>query len=141
HAWLAPPVLALFATALLGLLLFVGHERRCAEPLLPLQLFGNRAAVLCWCTVFFSSFQSISLTMLMPLLYQGITGAGADCAAQHLLPRAMGLPLGAFCGARKTILTGRYRPQIHVGAVLMPVAIDALALTPPQAGVLSAVFM
>nr|WP_262923688.1 MULTISPECIES: MDR family MFS transporter [Pseudomonas] len=141
HAWLAPPVLALFATALLGLLLFVGHEWRCAEPLLPLQLFGNRAAVLCWCTVFFASFQSIALTMLMPLRYQGITGAGADSAALHLLPLAMGLPLGAFCGGRMTSLTGRYRPQILAGAVLMPVAIAAMALTPPQAGVLSAVFM
>lgn len=36
--------------------------------------------------------QSISLTMLMPLRYQSITGAGADSAALYLLPLAMGLP-------------------------------------------------
>jgi MFS family permease len=28
--------------------LFIAHERRCPEPLLPLSLFGNRVAVLCW---------------------------------------------------------------------------------------------
>ncbi|MBF8721404.1 MDR family MFS transporter [Pseudomonas guariconensis] len=141
HAWLSPPVLALLAGALLGLLLFVGHERRCQEPLLPLKLFGNRTAVLCWCAIFFASFQSISLTMLMPLRYQGITGAGADSAALYLLPLAMGLPLGAFTGGRLTSRTGRYRPQILIGFVLMPLAILGMALTPPQSALLGAVFM
>ena len=141
HAWVDTAVLALFACAVLGLALFIVHERSCPEPLLPLGLFGNRVAVLCWGVIFFASFQSISLTMLMPLRYQGITGAGADSAALHLLPLAMGLPLGAFTGGRMTSRTGRYKPQILAGAVLMPVAIFAMALTPPQSGWLSAFFM
>lgn len=141
QAWLSPPVLTLLGAALLGLVLFVGHERRCPEPLLPLKLFGNRAAVLCWCAIFFASFQSISLTMLMPLRYQSITGAGADSAALYLLPLAMGLPLGAFTGGRLTSRTGRYRPQILIGFILMPLAILGMALTPPQSALLGAVFM
>jgi EmrB/QacA subfamily drug resistance transporter len=141
QAWGSPAVLTLFACALLGLSSFIGHERRCQEPLLPMGLFGNRVAVLCWGVIFFASFQSISLTMLMPLRYQGITGAGADSAALHLLPLAMGLPIGAFTGGRMTSRTGRFKPQILAGAVLMPVAIFAMAITPPQSGLLSAVFM
>ena len=141
HGWQSTPVLGLLGCALAGLLLFVLHERRTAEPLLPLHLFGNRAAVLCWCTIFFTSFQAISLTMLMPLRYQGITGAGADAAALHLLPLAMGLPIGAYTGGRLTSLTGRYKPQILGGALLMPLAILGMALTPPQAALLSGVFM
>ena len=141
NGWLTPPVLALFACALLGLGLFVAHEHRCVEPLLPLKLFSNRVAVLCWCVIFFASFQSISLTMIMPLRYQSITGAGADSAALHLLPLAMGLPLGAFSAGRMTSITGRYKPQILVGAVLMPVTILGMALTPPQSAWLSALFM
>lgn len=141
HAWGDPAVLALFACAVLGLVLFIAHERRCPEPLLPLGLFNNRVAVLCWGVIFFASFQSISLTMLMPLRYQGITGAGADSAALHLLPLAMGLPMGAFTGGRMTSRTGRYKPQILAGALLMPLAIFAMALTPPQSALLSALFM
>ncbi|MDF0731092.1 MDR family MFS transporter [Pseudomonas entomophila] len=141
HAWLAPPVLALFACALLGLALFVAHERRCEEPLLPLKLFGNRVAVLCWAVIFSASFQAISLTMLMPLRYQSITGAGADSAALHLLPLVMGLPMGAFSAGRLTTFSGRYKPQILTGAVLMPLAIVGMALTPPQSALLSALFM
>lgn len=141
HAWQSKPVVALLLCALLGLALFIAHERRHSEPLLPMGLFANRAAVLCWCTIFFASFQSISLTMLMPLRYQALTGAGADSAALHLLPLAMGLPMGAFTGGRMTSRTGRYRPQILAGALLMPLAILAMAFSPPQSQWLSAAFM
>jgi len=77
----------------------------------------------------------------MPLRYQGITGAGADSAALHLLPLAIGLPIGAFTGGRMTSITGRFKPQILTGALLMPVAVFAMAITPPQSALLSAVFM
>lgn len=135
------PVAGLLLAALFGLGVFVLHERRAVEPLLPLQLFGNRVAVLCWCTIFFTSFQAISLTMLMPLRFQSITGAGADSAALHLLPLAMGLPIGAYCGGRLTSLTGRYKPQILGGALLMPVAIIGMALSPIDGVLLSGAFM
>ncbi|WP_434771017.1 MDR family MFS transporter [Pseudomonas entomophila] len=138
HAWTSPAVMGLAAGALIALLAFVAHERRTAQPLMPLHLFGNPVAVLCWTTLFFASFQSISLTMLEPLRVQSLTGAGADSAALHLLPLAMGLPVGAFTGGRLTSRTGRYKPQILTGALLMPVAILGLALTPVQASLPSA---
>lgn len=141
HAWSSAEVVSLLLVGLLGLSIFVWHERRFREPLLPMHLFANRPAVLCWCTIFFTSFQAISLTVLMPLRFQTVTGAGADSAALHLLPLAMGLPLGAFFGGRRTSQTGRYKPIIVSGALLMPVAIIGMALSPPQAFWLSAVFM
>ncbi|MBA1203466.1 MFS transporter [Pseudomonas capeferrum] len=141
HDWGSLVVTGLLSGGLLGLIAFIGHERRALEPLLPLDLFGNRVAVLCWCVIFCASFQSMSLTMLMPLRFQGITGSGADSAALHLLPLAMGLPIGAFTGGRLTSHTARYKPQILAGAVLMPIAILGMALSPPQAGLASAVFM
>ena len=116
-------VQALLGVALLTLALFVWYERRAREPLLPMHLFANRSAVLCWCTVFFTSFQAISLIVLMPLRYQTVTGGGADSAALHLLPLAMGMPMGAYFAGRRTALTGRYKPLIATGAVLMPIAI------------------
>ncbi|MDD0974435.1 MDR family MFS transporter [Pseudomonas fontis] len=135
------PVASLLLAAVFGLTVFILQERRAAEPLLPLKLFNNRVAVLCWCTIFFTSFQAISLTMLMPLRYQSITGAGADSAALHLLPLAIGLPIGAYCGGRLTTLTGRFKPQILGGALLMPFAIVGMAFSPPQAIWFSGVFM
>ncbi len=141
HSWRDDQVLSLLATALVALVLFVWHERRTLEPLLPMHLFANRNAVLCWCTIFFTSFQAISLIVLMPLRYQSITGAGADSAALHLLPLAMGLPMGAYFAGRMTSVTGYYKPMILSGAVLMPLSIVGMALSPPSAELVSGVFM
>ncbi|AMB85870.1 disulfide bond formation protein DsbA [Pseudomonas agarici] len=141
HRWNDSDVLGLLVTAVAALALFVLHERRTAEPLLPMHLFLNRNALLCWCTMFFTSFQAISLTVLMPLRFQSVTGAGADSAALHLLPLAMGLPMGAYFAGRMTSVTGYYKPMILSGALLMPLAIVGMAFTPPQAELLSSLFM
>jgi EmrB/QacA subfamily drug resistance transporter len=141
HAWHDSAVCALLITAIVALSLFVWHERRFREPLLPMHLFAIRPALLCWCTIFFTSFQAISLSVLIPLRYQTVTGSGADSAALHLLPLAIGLPLGAFFGGRTTARTGHYKPIILTGALLIPLAILGIAFTPPQAFAISSLFM
>jgi EmrB/QacA subfamily drug resistance transporter len=141
HSWRSAEVLGLLGCAVVVLGLFVVHERRAREPLLPMHLFANRNAILCWCTIFFTSFQAISLIVLMPLRFQSVTGAGADSAALHLLPLAMGLPIGAYFAGRRTSVTGRYKPMILTGALLMPLSILGMAFSPPQAFLLSSLFM
>ncbi|MGV8917353.1 MAG: MDR family MFS transporter [Pseudomonas sp.] len=141
RGWRDPQVLALLAVALLTLAAFVVYERRAREPLLPMHLFGIRSAVLCWCTIFFTSFQSISLIVLMPLRFQTVTGGGADAAALHLLPLAIGMPMGAYFAGRRTSFTGRYKPLILTGAAMVPFTVLGMALTPPDALVLSSIFM
>jgi EmrB/QacA subfamily drug resistance transporter len=141
HGWRDTQVLVLLGVAVLALAVFVWYERRTLEPLLPMHLFANRSAVLCWCTVFFTSFQAISLIVLMPLRFQTVTGGGADAAAVHLLPLAIAMPMGAFFAGRRTSLTGRYQPLILSGALLMPLAVLGMAFTPPQATLLTGVFM
>jgi len=141
HHWRDSEVLTLLGTALLSLVVFVWYERRTLEPLLPMHLFGIRSAVLCWCTVFFTSFQAISLIVLVPLRFQTVTGGGADSAALHLMPLAIGMPMGAYFAGRRTSVTGRYKPLILIGALMMPFAILGMAYTPPQAVVLTSIFM
>ncbi|SCW93039.1 MULTISPECIES: MDR family MFS transporter [unclassified Pseudomonas] len=141
HAWHSREVLGLLGCAGIALGAFAWYERRAREPLLPMHLFANRSAVLCWCTVFFTSFQAISLTVLVPLRFQSVTGAGADSAALHLLPLAIGLPIGAYFAGRRTSVTGRYKPMILSGALLLPFAILGMAFTAPDALWLSSLFM
>lgn len=141
HSWRDQQVLILLGVALLALICFAWYERRTVEPLLPMHLFANRSAVLCWCTIFFTSFQAISLIVLVPLRYQTVTGGGADSAALHLLPLAIGMPMGAFFAGRRTSLTGRYKPMILTGAMLMPMAILGMAFTDPRSLLLTSLFM
>jgi EmrB/QacA subfamily drug resistance transporter len=139
--WNSPPVLGQFVGGVLALGVFVWHERRFVEPLLPLRLFAERSAVLCWVTIFFTSFQSISMSALAPLRYQTVAGGGADTAALFLLPLAMGLPIGAFFGGRHTARSGRFKPVILAGAVLVPVGVLGMAFTPVANLVASCLFM
>ncbi|MGC1333622.1 MAG: MDR family MFS transporter [Pseudomonas sp.] len=141
RAFSTPSVWGTLLLAVTALSLFVRHEGRAPEPLLPMHLFHIRPAVLCWATVFFAAFQAISLSVLIPLRFQTVTGAGADSAALDILPLAIGLPIGAFLGGRNTARSGRYKPVILVGALLIPVGILGLAFTPPSALWLSGVFM
>jgi EmrB/QacA subfamily drug resistance transporter len=141
HSWRNPHVLTQLGVALLALVLFVVHERRAREPLLPMHLFANRSAVLCWCTVFFTNFQAISLIVLLPLRFQTVTGGGADSAALHLMPLAIGMPMGAYFGGRRTSLIGHYKPIILSGALLMPLAIIGIAFTPADSVILTSLFM
>lgn len=141
HSWRDSHVQVQLGLALLALVMFVLYERRTREPLLPMHLFANRSAVLCWCTIFFTSFQAISLIVLLPLRFQTVTGGGADIAALHLMPLAIGMPMGAYFGGRRTSLTGRYKPMILTGALLMPFAILGIAFTPPQSVILTGLFM
>jgi EmrB/QacA subfamily drug resistance transporter len=141
HSWRSAEVLGLLGCAVAVLALFVWHERRAREPLLPMHLFANRDAIFCWCTIFFTSFQAISLIVLMPLRFQSVTGAGADSAALHLLPLAIGLPIGAYFAGRRTSVTGRYKPMILTGALLMPLSILGMAFSAPQALLMSSLFM
>lgn len=68
--WNDPQMLALFAAAVVLIALFVVQERRAPEPLVPMHLFGIRAATLSWLISFFASFQVISLSVLVPLRFQ-----------------------------------------------------------------------
>ncbi len=136
-----PRILIMLGIALFTLSLFAWYERKVQEPLLPMHLFANRSAVLCWSAVFFTSFQAISLIVLMPMRYQTVTGGGADSAALHLLPLAMGIPIGAYCAGRRTAVTGHYKPLILAGAMLMPIAILGMAFTPAQSILLTSLFM
>jgi EmrB/QacA subfamily drug resistance transporter len=141
QAWNEPLVIGQFAGAAVALAVFVWHERLFPEPLLPLRLFAERSAVLCWVTVFFTSFQAISMSTLVPLRFQTLVGGGADTTALFLMPLAMGLPIGAFYGGRHTARTGRFKPIILAGATLVPVGVLGMAVTPVDSLVASCLFM
>jgi len=141
HAWHETTLVLLLVAGVVALGVFVRHEGRTAEPLLPMHLFADRATVMCYLTLFFTSFQIISLSMLVPLRLQAVTGAGADSAALLVLPLAMGVPIGAFFSGRHTAHSGRYKPIILAGTVLMPLAIAGIALTPVDSRWLSGLFL
>ncbi len=75
YAWISAPILVLaLAWAVLGSL-FVAQERRAAEPILPLRLFGDRTFVLAVAISTVVGIAIFGLVVYMPLYFQVVRGA------------------------------------------------------------------
>jgi MFS family permease len=99
-----------------GLLLFLLHERRAPEPMLPLDLFGNRVIAV-------SSAGSVVIgtilfccTAFVPMFAQGVLGGTALDAGMTLAPMSIGWPL-ASTAAGWLLLRAGYRPLVVLGGL------------------------
>ena len=131
-AWTESHNLALFGAALAVLVVFIRQQRRAAEPILPLYLFSIPTVVLCCGILFIAFAQVVSLSVLIPLRLQMLTGSGAEGAAIQLVPLTLSIPLGAFIGGQLMARTGRFKPLQIAGATMASIGIAGLALADPQ---------
>lgn len=85
-SWVASDNLILFGLAAVAIAVFVWQEKRAKEPVLPLELFRIATMTVCCLMLFIAFSQVVSLSVLIPLRLQLVTGMRADGAALHLLP-------------------------------------------------------
>lgn len=126
------PTMAVTALlALIGLTVFMTHQRRTNSPLIPPLLVRIAAIRHGWLMLFFANFQAIGLAVVVPLQLHGLGGMSAS--ATQLMALAFGAPVGAYIGGRMSSKLARYKPLILSGALLVPIALTLLAFTPPSA--------
>lgn len=140
-AWHAPSNLSVFGAGVAILMISAWHERRAREPILPLALLKIPAMALSCAILFIAFFQLVSLTALMPLRFEMLGGAGADEAGLRLVPLTLGIALGAYTAGKLMMLTGHYKRTQLIGALLVPLALLAIALTNSDSALLISVFM
>ncbi len=133
--------LALFAVAIVVLAGCLFHERRTAEPIIPINLFRIPVVAACCGILFLCFFQLVALSSLSPLRFQMVAGSSADEAAWRLLPLTFTIPLGAFLAGRIMLVTGRHRPQQLVGTACVPLALLGLAFVSPVHAIGTGVLM
>jgi EmrB/QacA subfamily drug resistance transporter len=120
--WRSGGTLGLAAAVVLLLVAFVAHERRVAEPVLPLRLFADpvmrasaginfTSGLLLWCGLFF-----------VPLFVQEVAGSSASSSGIVLVPLMFGAAAGTWATGRLVARNGRYRAWPIVGSVLMTLA-------------------
>lgn len=141
HSPLEPHTIGLLAVGVIGLLVFVWQERRATDPVIPLAMLGVPTVAICCLTLFLCFFQLIAMSVLLPLRFQVVGGAHADTAALRLVPLTLAIPFGAYISGRLMSWSGRYKPLQMTGCLVAPVAIVALAFTPPQSVTLAALVM
>jgi EmrB/QacA subfamily drug resistance transporter len=120
------------AVAVALLIVFVWHEHRAAEPLVPPSIV-RIPTVWIGCIILFISFSMIvSLSVLVPYGMQMLDGIRSDQAALHLIAFSLAVPIGAFISGRLMLRSGRYKPLQLTGTMLLPLALLLLAYVGPH---------
>ena len=115
---LSVATLALFLGGLVVLSLFVAVERRAADPVVPLDLFGERIIAVSALANVAMGGVLLGVSVYVPLFVQGALGGTAITAGAAVASLSIGWPVGSFVGGRLLLLTG-YRATLLLGAALI----------------------
>jgi EmrB/QacA subfamily drug resistance transporter len=123
----AAETMPLLATSAILIAVFLWHEGRTVEPIIPLALFRIPAVWMGCGILFLGFFQIISLSVLVPLGMQTLDGVAPGPAALHLIAFSLAVPAGAFAGGRMMLQSGHYRHLQIGGTGLLAIAAFCLS--------------
>ncbi|MFL5777563.1 MAG: MDR family MFS transporter [Chloroflexota bacterium] len=114
-----PVVWAWIAGGLVFLGIFILVERRAVEPVIPLHLFRNRTFSASMVSIFFATFGFGALIIFLPFYFLIVEGTSATESGYRFLPFMFGLILSSIASGQIVSRTGRYKPVILVGLVVL----------------------
>jgi EmrB/QacA subfamily drug resistance transporter len=117
-SWSDPTVGGLIAVGLVVAAVFVWIESRTAEPIVPIELFRNRAFTISVIAMFMASLAFFAPVVFLPRWFQVVGGASATQSGYQILALLGGLILSAIASGQIVARTGRYKP-LALGAPLV----------------------
>jgi len=108
------------------LVIFVRIERTHSDPLLPLDLFGNRIVGMTILHGFFAMMALIGTMSFLPLFVQGVMGTNAAEAGEILIPYIIPWVISSIIGGRLILRFG-YKPIVLTGMASMFIGAALLA--------------
>jgi EmrB/QacA subfamily drug resistance transporter len=122
-----PRMLAIAATGVLSLALFIRAERRAVEPVLPLRLFRDRTFALASAAHVSVGAVSMVVGIMAPLWLQFVGGVSATRSGVLSMPMVVGMLVAAVICGQLMSRTGRYRifPIVGSGTMFFAVALMA----------------
>jgi EmrB/QacA subfamily drug resistance transporter len=132
--------LILLLGGMLIMAVFLWHEERTPEPIIPLSMLRIPTVAICCLILFLSFFELISMSVLLPLRLQ-MTGLSPELSALRLLPLTLTSPIGAFIAGKLMGRHGHYKKIMITGSALASLASFLLALISPRHDVLMALTM
>jgi EmrB/QacA subfamily drug resistance transporter len=115
---LSAATLALLVGGAGALFLFVFAERRAADPIVPLELFGERIIAVSSLGNLAMGGVLLGVSVYVPLFVQGSLGGTAITAGAVVASLSIGWPVGSFVGGRMLLRTG-YRTTLLLGSALI----------------------
>ena len=133
-AWNSPETAILILLVVAGLAGFVVAERRAAEPILPLTLFGNRVFVIACAVGFIVGLAMFGSVTYMPLYLQVVKGMSPTAAGLALTPMMGGVLVTSIASGQIISRIGRYRPFPICGTAIMTLGLGLLATLGVETG-------
>jgi EmrB/QacA subfamily drug resistance transporter len=132
YPWGSPEVLGAIAASLVLLATFGLVERRVPEPILPFDLMRNpivSASVVCVGLIGMAMFGTIAF---VPLFVQGVIGTSATSSGVVLTPFMLGAVTTSILSGQIVSRTGRYRPMVVIGPIVLTVGMLLLWRMGPE---------
>jgi EmrB/QacA subfamily drug resistance transporter len=126
-AWGSPTIIALFATSVVALALFVFFEARATDPILPLRLFRGPVFSICVALAFIVGFAMLGAMTFLPTYLQYVKGVSATKSGVETLPLVVGLLSTSILSGTVVGRTGRYKVFPVVGSLVMALGLFLLS--------------
>jgi EmrB/QacA subfamily drug resistance transporter len=132
--WTAPWLMATAAAGAIALVAFPFAERRAAEPILPLRLFGQRAFAVAAGVGLVVGFAMFGSVTYIPIYLQISRGESPTTAGLQMLPLMAGMLVASIFSGQWISRTGHYRQFPIIGTALMTIALFALSTVRADSG-------
>ena len=127
YAWGSGVILALAVVGVVLLAVFVWHERRVTEPLIPLRLFESRVFDVASAMGFTIGMAMFGAIVFIPLYLQLVYGVSPTSSGLRMLPLMAGLLVAAVFSGRLISRIGRYKVFPIVGTAVLIVGMFLLS--------------
>ena len=127
--WGSWPILSLFAAAVVSLIAFVQVERRAADPIIDVRLFGNRTFAVANIVTFLLGVVFFAATVFLPLYMVNVVGLSATRAGLTTFPLTIGLVVSSIVAGQVFSKSGRMKPIIYAGSVMLMLSFVLMGYT------------
>ena len=142
YPWGSPTIIGLFVAAVAALVVFVAVERRAAEPILPIRLFGSPVFTVCCVLSFVVGFAMLGAMTFLPTYMQYVDGVSATTSGLRTLPMVVGMLLTSTGSGTIVGRTGRYKIFPVAGTALMALAFFLMSrMDPSTSALLQSVYL
>lgn len=117
--WSSWQIVSMFAVSAGGLVAFLFVERRAHDPILPLELFRNRAFALGNLAAFVLGAAFLASIVFLPLFMVNVVGLSATRSGLTITPLTFGLIFGNVLSGQIVSRTGRYKRLLLVALVFL----------------------
>ncbi|KPI12505.1 drug resistance transporter, EmrB/QacA subfamily [Actinobacteria bacterium OK074] len=107
--WNSPQIIGLSVLGVVLAFVFTAVERRAAEPVLPLKLFGIRTFSLAAVISFIVGFAMFGAMTYLPTFLQVVQGVTPTMSGVHMLPMVAGMLLSSTASGQIVSRTGRWK--------------------------------